>query len=287
MARKITSGIVGRQTLGSLSTSTNTVSSLEADTNIIFNPNGTGIVDVKSDIQLGIGSTLRLSDDTDAGFIGFTAPTTVSSSVTYVMPATGQLANYVLKTDGANTLSWGVAGLNVTNRSAADNTTYYVAFTDQSTGLEDTLSTASDRMTFVPNPGRLTVSYINSANVTFTGGTINGTTVGATTRATGNFSTMTATSVVEDSSIVYKENINPITDALESILQLSGVTYDRKDGSTQNEAGLIAEDVNKILPNLVAKNSDGNPDGINYTKLSAYLIEAVKTLKLEIEQLKR
>ena len=221
MARKITSGIVGRQTLGSLSTSTNTVSSLEADTNIIFNPNGTGIVDVKSDIQLGIGSTLRLSDDTDAGFVGFTAPTTVSSSVTYVMPATGQSANYVLKTDGANTLSWGVAGLNVTNRSAADNTTYYVAFTDQSTGLEDTLSTASDRMTFVPNPGRLTVSYINSANVTFTGGTINGTTVGATTRATGNFSTMTATSVVEDSSIVYKENVNPITDALESILQLS------------------------------------------------------------------
>jgi hypothetical protein len=69
------------------------------------------------------------------------------------------------------------------------------------------------------------------------------------------------------------------------VLSLVGVTYDRKDGSTKNEAGLIAEDTAKILPNLITY-KDGKPDGINYTKLSAYLIEAVKTLKLEIDELR-
>ena len=37
---------------------------------------------------------------------------------------------------------------------------------------------------------------------------------------------------------------------------------------------------------LYQKNENGNPDGINYSKLTAYLIEAVKTLKQEVDQLK-
>ena len=83
-----------------------------------------------------------------------------------------------------------------------------------------------------------------------------------------------------------KQNVNPITDALNSVLQLCGVTYDRKDGSRKNEAGLIAEDVVNVLPNLVTCDKDGKPEGINYTKLSAYLIEAIKSLKIEINELK-
>jgi hypothetical protein len=104
----------------------------------------------------------------------------------------------------------------------------------------------------------------------------------------GNFAagTITVTSLVENSTYKVKENIQPITGALDSMLQLNGVTYDRKDKSSKNEAGLIAEEVNKILPNVVAKNADGEPEGINYTKLTAYLIEAVKELKEEIEILK-
>jgi hypothetical protein len=92
--------------------------------------------------------------------------------------------------------------------------------------------------------------------------------------------TLVATSITETSSITLKQNINPIENALLLISKLDGVTYDRKDGSSKNEAGLIAEDVQKILPNLVSS------DGIQYTKLTAYLIEAVKTLKKEIDDLK-
>ena len=104
---------------------------------------------------------------------------------------------------------------------------------------------------------------------------------------TSYFPTLVCSSLTETSSIDLKENINPILNALDLILKLDGVTYDRRDGSHKNEAGLIAEHVNNILPNLVKKNAEGKPESIMYSKLTAYLVEAVKSLKLEIEELKR
>jgi hypothetical protein len=76
-------------------------------------------------------------------------------------------------------------------------------------------------------------------------------------------------------------------DALSKILMLNGVTYDRTAGSdNKNEAGLIAEQVYEVLPNLVQL-KDGKPDGVCYNRLTAYLIEAVKTLSAEVEKLKK
>jgi hypothetical protein len=49
---------------------------------------------------------------------------------------------------------------------------------------------------------------------------------------------------------------------------------------------LISVELEKILPNLVTKDEFGNPSAIYYTKLTAYLIEAVKSLKAEINSLK-
>jgi hypothetical protein len=101
-----------------------------------------------------------------------------------------------------------------------------------------------------------------------------------------NTGTLTVTAITESSSITLKENVSPITDGLNKIMQLVGVTYDRIDGSRKNEAGLIAEDVVQVLPNLVNTNEEGKPDSINYTKITAYLIEAVKSLKKEVDDLK-
>jgi hypothetical protein len=98
---------------------------------------------------------------------------------------------------------------------------------------------------------------------------------------------ITAGEFVETSSIVFKENVQPISNSLDQILKLTGVTYDRKDKSSFNEAGLIAEDVEKVLPNLVRKDENGNTYGIQYTKLVAYLVEAIKDQQLQIEELKK
>lgn len=98
--------------------------------------------------------------------------------------------------------------------------------------------------------------------------------------------TLTTTTLVETSSITLKENINPIVNSLNKVIQLNPVTYDRKSGASKNEAGLIAEEVNEIIPNIVSKDDEGNPNGINYTKLSVYLIDAIKELKKEIDDLR-
>jgi hypothetical protein len=89
-----------------------------------------------------------------------------------------------------------------------------------------------------------------------------------------------AGTITESSSIALKQNIDPITNALNLVSKLVGVTYDRKDGSAINRAGLIKEEVEKVLPNIVSS------DGIQYTNLIAYLVESIKELKVEIDALK-
>lgn len=92
--------------------------------------------------------------------------------------------------------------------------------------------------------------------------------------------------LTEQSSIKYKENVKPIVGALDKVLQLQGVTYDKKDGSAKGEPGLIAEDTLKVISEIVMLDQEGNAEGINYTKLTAYLVESIKELKAEIEVLK-
>jgi hypothetical protein len=118
--------------------------------------------------------------------------------------------------------------------------------------------------------GNFTAAKVNA------GMTFNGTTGVLTT--SGGF--------VESSSIVLKENVMPIENALETILQLCGVTYDRRDGSKKNEPGLIAERVAEIADNLVMRDEQGNPTGIYYSKITAYLVEAIKGLHSQLDPMK-
>ena len=93
--------------------------------------------------------------------------------------------------------------------------------------------------------------------------------------------------LTEGSSIALKKNINPITDALNIINNLTGYTFDRTDSDATNQAGLIAEEVAEVLPGVVSLDQDGNPSGVQYTKIIAYLVESIKELKSELDVLKR
>jgi hypothetical protein len=131
----------------------------------------------------------------------------------------------------------------------------------------------------------------NIANLRITSGTTSTSTTTGALIVTGGVGVggnlFVGGALTESSSATLKENITPIDGALDLILQLTGVIYDRRDGSRKNEAGLIAEEVNKVLPNLITLDDQGTPLGVQYTKLTAYLIEAVKSLKAEIDQLKK
>jgi len=285
MPRRISSGIVGRSILGDIFTQDNTVQSVVENTNIVLQPSGSGIVESQSSIQINDQNTVRFGDSDSSNFVSMRAPGTISSNYTLTLPVDNGTDTQILSTDGTGALSWVNAGLVVTNRSAADSNTYYIAMSDQTSGTETELSVADGRLEFIPNPGRLSTNQLRVTASTSSSSTSTGALV--VTGGVGIGGQLTAVDIVETSSIALKENIEPIENGLSSILALKGVTYNRKaDENKDIESGLIAEWTEEVLPDLVTRDTDGNVVGIKYTKLTAYLIEAVKSLKLEIDELK-
>lgn len=89
------------------------------------------------------------------------------------------------------------------------------------------------------------------------------------------------------SDIRLKENITPLSGAIEKVSSLKGIYFNFKGKSSDNrEIGVIAQDVEKVLPELVSTNEQGYKS-VDYTKLTPVLIEAVKELKAENELLKQ
>jgi hypothetical protein len=88
------------------------------------------------------------------------------------------------------------------------------------------------------------------------------------------------------SSRRFKTNVQPLEGALEKVEQLQGVSYKRKvDG--KNEIGVVAEDVDQIVPELVSRDPRTNEvQGVDYSRLAVLLIEAVKSEQAEIRQLR-
>lgn len=83
-----------------------------------------------------------------------------------------------------------------------------------------------------------------------------------------------------------KENIVTIDDALNIVLKLKGVYYNRKDDETKTrKVGVIAQDVEKILPEVVTYAEDIDQYGVDYGKMAGVFIEAIKTQQQKIDKL--
>lgn len=91
--------------------------------------------------------------------------------------------------------------------------------------------------------------------------------------------------IISESDIRIKENIEPITDALDLINRLNGVTYNKKF-NTRRELGMIAQEVQKIIPAIVHSTED-NMLGISYPSVIAVLIEAVKDLTQKLVNIEK
>ena len=102
---------------------------------------------------------------------------------------------------------------------------------------------------------------------------------------TGNYTgTFTASGdIVAFSDIALKSDINPITAALEKVGQIGGYTY-LKAGDDQKRTGVLAQEIQKVLPEAVHTNEDGVL-GVAYGNLTGLLIEAVKELNSKVKDL--
>ena len=88
--------------------------------------------------------------------------------------------------------------------------------------------------------------------------------------------------VVAYSDKKLKKNIKTLDGS--KVYDMRGVSFTRKDTGKES-SGVIAQEIQKIAPELV-NNTDGTL-GVAYGNLTGYLIEAIKELKAEIEELKK
>jgi len=272
------------------------------------------------------GGEVRLADADSSNYVALRAAATIGTNRTLVFPDSVGTSGQLLSTNGSNpaTLSWSSPGISVVSDTSSSSAYFPLWTTASSDTSVSTIYRSSTGFSFTPSSGTLAITAATVA--TITGATTSGTnlvlrstsnatkgyvyideTTASTTTSTGALrvgggvgiggalnvasasvfsSTIQCTTLTETSSIVFKENVQPLTGALDAVLKLTGVMYDRKDGSYNNETGLIAEDVEKIIPYVVTKNEKGDAHGINYTKLVAYLVESIKSLKEEINELK-
>jgi hypothetical protein len=93
---------------------------------------------------------------------------------------------------------------------------------------------------------------------------------------------LTATDINSASDIRLKTNIKPFENTLEKIVQINGVSFNWIDSNAKS-GGIIAQDVEKVFPELV---NDGDHKTVNYNGLIGVLIESIKELKQEVEDLK-
>jgi hypothetical protein len=168
-----------------------------------------------------------------------------------------------------------------------------------------TLTGTANRVTVTNSSGGITLSgpqdLATSSNPQFGS-------LGIGTAASGTAGEIRATNQITSyySDERLKEDIVEIQDALEKVMSLRGVTYkpnsiaESLGYKKQNEVGVIAQDVEKVLPEAVKpapfdimlfenteiSRSGENYKTVQYEKLVPLLIEAIKELNKEVQQLK-
>ena len=148
------------------------------------------------------------------------------------------------------------------------------------TGNADTATTASSSTNIQIDSGSTNADRL----IVFADGTGSSQRAKADTDLTYNPSTNTLTAGTYDTSSDerIKKNINPIDDALEILSELNGVKFEWKENGLPS-AGVIAQDVEKVLPELVHEVNEVKR--VNYDGLIGVLIESVKTLAKRVEEL--
>ena len=91
---------------------------------------------------------------------------------------------------------------------------------------------------------------------------------------------------IVDSDKRLKSNLSNIDNALDRVSRLTGYTY-TYDSAEKRSTGLIAQDVLEVLPEAVGTNPTSGMYGVEYGSMMGLIVEAIKSLKSEVEELKK
>lgn len=161
--------------------------------------------------------------------------------------------------------------------TTGDNNTIIGAYTTVPSGTNNNIVIADgsgNQRINVDSSGHIGLGSLNSSYQL----TVNGDSIG------------TSWNIASDRRL--KTNIANIERPLEKVLQLRGITFDWRAGETPlkvsqtHDIGLIAQEVEKIFPEIVTTDSKGLKS-VSYSKLVAPLIEAIKELHEQNEVLRK
>ena len=221
----------------------------------------------------------HLAANTAVGFEALANVTGSAAGDNGINTAVGYQALADLTDGAANVAVGGLAGKGLTTGLTTGDSNTFVGYS-----AGDGLTTGSNNI-FIGDfqgpasaieSGHTYIGNINSTSVS--GGGTDFVTTDLTTGLLGHIS----------SSRRYKEDINPMDKASEALYRLKPVTYRYKKeiDKTQSLAfGLIAEEVAKVNPDLVAHNAEGQPESVHYEMVNAMLLnEFLKEHKKVEEQ---
>ena len=96
-----------------------------------------------------------------------------------------------------------------------------------------------------------------------------------------------ANGVIQTSDARLKTNIQELPYGLNELMLLRPVAYNWKDQLSTRKVGIIAQEVRRIIPEVVTGNEKSESLGMNYAELVPVLINAIKELKEEVDALRR
>ena len=252
-----------------------------------FNYNGTGNY---LELQLESAATdFRITDDGTERFrfvkstgslgIGTTNPT-ATLDVNGDALISGIVTATSFTSSGNITANGNIVGDTATNISGINSVTATTYYGDgsQLSGISGGLTISDDtttNSTFYPTFTSATSGTITSENVSSTKLTFN--------PSTG---TLAATDLNSTSDVNLKKDIEVINDAIEILEKINGIRFKWKENDRES-IGVIAQEVEKVLPELVSERVDTGTKSVNYNGLIGVLIEAVKELSIKIDNLNK
>ena len=245
--------------------------------------------------QVGIGSDTGIGTrtpgyrlDVQGGNISFqNAPNTNNEVDVFLGPQSVGVAGYIYGTNSSMGFYSGAAGQQVSIGKTTSNPNVAI---NTGTGSNASFSVAANginNVIYANGAGRVGIGTATpSATLDVEGNTyINGTLT--TTGAINSQGDITAFYTSDER---LKNNIKPITSALDKIELISGVEYDwntdLQDNHVGHDVGVIAQEIESVLPEAVTTRKDGYK-AVNYDKVIPLLLQAIKELKAEVQSLKK
>tara|TARA_R100000008_G_scaffold60133_1_gene37731 strand:+ start:2174 stop:3487 length:1314 start_codon:yes stop_codon:yes gene_type:complete len=206
-----------------------------------------------NDVLLYGGANFRIGDDIQLQF-GAAADASIeydeNGTDALIISGSNNVGTYII---GGNVLFSGSAGNEKLLWSANDNTLSIVA---------------SDAKTIVTLGGDAVGEYAIDV-----------------TEGTDARNKIRATAFVTYSDEDLKENVQQMSNALDTVKSLKGVDFTwKKNGS--HDIGFIAQEVEKLVPEVVHDHGSTGVKGVDYSRLTPILVEAIKEQQKQIEELK-